>query len=108
VAFVPSNFPTGGAISPGDILVSNFNDPKNVQGTGRTIISLTPNGIVAAPMTASIFFKSKVIGLTTALGVLQRGFVVVGNLPNADGTLSPGSLQFIDLNGRVARRSSIH
>jgi hypothetical protein len=104
VAFVPSNFPTGGAISPGDILVSNFNDPKNVQGTGRTIISLTPNGIVAAPMTASIFFTSKVIGLTTALGVLQRGFVVVGNLPNANGTLSPGSLQFIDLNGQVVKR----
>ena len=55
-------------------------------------------------MTTSIFFTSKAIGLTTALGVLQRGFVVVGNLPNANGTLSPGSLQFIDLNGQVVKR----
>jgi hypothetical protein len=103
VAFVPSNFPTGGVIAPGDILVSNFNDPKNVQGTGRTIIKLTPNGVVAPPMAASSFFTSKLVGLTTALGVLQRGFVVVGNLPNSSGTLSPGSLQFIDLNGHMVK-----
>jgi len=103
VTFVPSSFPASGAIAPGDILVSNFNDPSNVQGTGTTIIKLTPNGIIAPPMAASIFFKSKLVGLTTALGVLERGFVVVGNLPNSGGTLSPGSLQFIDLNGHVVQ-----
>ena len=104
VAFVPPNFPKGGIIAPGDILVSNFNNstpPTGVQGTGTTIIQLTPNGVIAPIGTASTFFTSPAIGLTTALGVLERGFVVVGNLPNSNGMLSPGSLQFIDRRGRL-------
>jgi hypothetical protein len=106
VAFVPPNFPKGGIIAPGDILVSNFNNstpPTGTQGTGTTIIQLTPNGVIAAAGTASTFFTSSppAIGLTTALGVLERGFVVVGNLPNSNGMLSPGSLQFIDRRGRL-------
>jgi len=104
VAFVPSNFPKGGVIAPGDILVSNFNNaattenPAGVQGMGTTIIKSTPNGGIAPAGTASTFFTSIPIGLTTALGVLERGFVVVGNFPNS---LSPGSLQFIDRNGQL-------
>jgi hypothetical protein len=103
VAFVPSNFPLGGAIAPGDILVSNFNNapstgnPSGIQGMGTTVVKLTPN-VVNPPMQAATFFTSKPTGLTTALGVLERGFVVVGNLPNP---LSAGSLQFIDRNGTV-------
>ncbi|MBV8090408.1 MAG: hypothetical protein JO139_12695 [Alphaproteobacteria bacterium] len=107
VAFVPANFPTGGTIAPGDILVSNFNNatttenPGGVQGTGTTIINLTPNGVIAAPGTASTFFTSKAIGLTTALGVLQRGFVLVGNVPtDSSGAIQQGSLQVIDRNGK--------
>ena len=115
VAFVPPNFPNGGIIASGDILVSNFNNstaPTGTQGTGTTIIQLTPSGVVAPAGTASTFFTSSpsAIGLTTALGVLERGFVVVGNLPNSNGMLSPGSLQFIDrtLNvGCHGRRSRI-
>ncbi|MGD0044852.1 MAG: TIGR03118 family protein, partial [Isosphaeraceae bacterium] len=34
VAFVPPGFPTGGKLSPGDILVSNFNASSNLEGTG--------------------------------------------------------------------------
>jgi hypothetical protein len=98
VAFVPSNFPTGGMIARGDILVSNFNGTATMlQGTGTTIVKLTPN-MVTPPMKAATFFTSKLIGLTTALGVMERGFVVVGNLPNP---LSAGSLQFIDRNGAL-------
>ena len=106
VAFVPPNFPKGGIIAPGDILVSNFNNstpPTGVQGTGTTIIQLTPNGVIAPIGTASTFFTSPAIGLTTALGVLKRGFVVVGNLPNSSGMLSPGSLQFIDRHGTLVQ-----
>jgi hypothetical protein len=103
VAFVPSNFPRGGTIAPGDILVSNFNNaptsgnPSGLQGTGTTIVQLRPN-VVTPPMQASTFFTSTQIGLTTALGVLERGFVVVGNLPNP---LAAGSLQFIKSNGTL-------
>ena len=38
VAFVPQGFPTGGSLNPGDILVSNFNNSANQQGTGTTIV----------------------------------------------------------------------
>ncbi len=44
VAFVPQGFPTGGTLSPGDILVSNFNNSGNQQGTGTTIVDVKPNG----------------------------------------------------------------
>ena len=50
------------------------------------------------------FFKGSGLGLTTALGVLQRGFVVVGNVPTKDGsfaTIQPGSLLFLDRQGHL-------
>ena len=101
VAFVPPSFPTGGAIKPGDVLVSNFNNAPtttggNLQGTGTTIVDVPPN----APLT--LFFQSSTpTGLTTALNVLQRGFVLVGNFPSTDGTLgtaTAGSILVIDKN----------
>lgn len=33
VVFVPSDFPSGGKIAPGDVLVANFNNLNNLQGT---------------------------------------------------------------------------
>jgi DNA-binding beta-propeller fold protein YncE len=84
VAFVPDGFP-GGALSPGDILVSNFNNSQNQQGTGSTIVRVKPDG------TTSLFFQgTPPLGLTTALGALKSGFVLVGNLPTDAGTLIPG------------------
>jgi hypothetical protein len=74
VAFVSREFPRGGLLSPGDLLVSNFNNSSNQQGTGTTIIKLTLNGNVAPSGSASVFFQgTSPLGLTTALGVLQRG-----------------------------------
>src|SRR5260370_845109 len=64
VAFVPQSFPGGGLIAPGDLLISNFNNFNNVQGTGTTIVKLTPNGTVASPGTAFTFFTSTPTGLT--------------------------------------------
>jgi len=119
VAFVPEGFPEGGAVAPGDILVSNFNDTTNTQGTGTTIIKFTPNlnGAVApavppatmppTPGNAITFFKSSQIGLTTALGVLKAGFVLVGNLPTSGGAITTGSLQVIDRNGNLVGGSPI-
>jgi hypothetical protein len=68
VAFVPEGFPAGGALAPGDVLVSNFNNGGNLQGMGTTIIQLTPTGTLAAPGSATTFFASRLPGLTTALG----------------------------------------
>ena len=113
VAFVLTDFPAGGKIAPGDVLVANFNNSNNLQGTGVTIIKFTPSAGVVAPLvspgqngTATTFFTSKVTGLSTALGVLRKGFVIVGNLPSTDGTFKThgqGSLQIIDRNGNLVR-----
>ncbi|HEV2200522.1 MAG TPA: hypothetical protein VGR73_11935 [Bryobacteraceae bacterium] len=97
VAFVPAGFPTGGRIAPGDVLVSNFNSSSNLGGTGTTIVGISPSG------RQSLFATSSPIGLSTALGVLSRGFVVVGNLPVTypAGTVGQGSLQVFDRNGNL-------
>jgi uncharacterized protein (TIGR03118 family) len=102
VAFVPKGFPTGGkgGLQPGDILVSNFNNAQNQQGTGTTIVRIGPNG------QHSVFFQDTTTqGLTTALGVLRKGFVIVGNLPTNAGALQspqpPGELRFLDADGKV-------
>jgi len=106
VAFVPATFPHGGMIAAGDVLVSNFNNGANLQGAGTTIIELTPSGLIAPPGTAATFFTSGLTGLSTALGVLSGGFVVVGNVPTTDGTfatLGQGALQVIDCHGRLVQ-----
>src|ERR1019366_1002346 len=100
VAFVPSNFETGsGPLKHRDILVSNFNNSANLQGTGTTIVRIPSTG------PPSVFFQGKTgLGLSTALGVLQYGFVVVGNAPTADGssaTAKPGALLVINNQGKL-------
>jgi hypothetical protein len=102
VVVVPNGFPGGGSIQPGDTLVSNFNDAANVQGTGTTIVDISPSG------RQSVFFQNpNVPGLDTTLGILRRGFVLVADTPatlNGDGNLVPtgiGSLLILDRNGHV-------
>ena len=86
VTFVPHGFRWGGLLDPGDILVSNFNDSGNIQGTGTTIVAITPAG------EQSVFFQGPAgLGLTTALGVLKRGFVLVGNVPTSPTDNPPGT-----------------
>jgi hypothetical protein len=104
VAFVPAGFPGGGALEPGDVLVSNFNNSANAQGTGTTIVQLRPDGTLAPPGSAVTFFSSPLGGLSTALGALRGGYVLVGNVPTTDGTfatIGQGALQILDRNGNV-------
>jgi hypothetical protein len=103
VAFVPKGFPTGGPLHAGDILVSNFNNSGNLQGTGTTIVDISPTG------QQTLFFQGSsapgALGLTTALGVLKRGFVIVGSVPTLDGSSTsiqaPGSLLILNSQGTV-------
>jgi hypothetical protein len=99
VAFVPQNFPAGGLLNPGDLLVSNFNNKLNLQGTGTTIIKVTPNG------QTSLFFQGAgPLGLSTGLAVLKKGFVLVANCPTTGGAApmaEQGSLLVIDRNGHL-------
>jgi hypothetical protein len=100
VAFVPRQFPTSGVIKPGDILVSNFNNSQNLQGTGTTIVKISPTG------QQSLFFHGTApLGLTTALNILRGGFVLVGNFPSpngACGNAQRGSILVIDSQGNQA------
>ena len=100
VAFIPDNFQAGsGPLQRGDILVSNFNNKANLQGLGTTIVRISSKGA------RSLFFQGTApLGLTTALGVLQSGLIVVGNFPSTDGTLgtaTPGSLLVINNQGQL-------
>lgn len=112
VSFVPEGYPSGGVLHPGDIIVSNFNDSANLQGTGTTIVRVNNN---QAP---TLFFQGQQgnngtgLGLTTALGVLSGGFVLVGNVPsintntlgmcnNLSTDVGQGGLLVIDKNGNL-------
>jgi uncharacterized protein (TIGR03118 family) len=101
VAVVPRGFKGHGVLNAGDVLVSNFNDSTNTQGTGSTIVRITPDGH------QSVFFQgADGLGLTTALGVLKNGFVIVGSVPNANGTVGQGSLLILDASGHVVKQLS--
>jgi hypothetical protein len=98
VAFVPPHVSAGLTVRPYDILVSNFNNNQNLQGTGATIMR------VGSDRRPSVFYQSPSFGMSAALGVVQRGFVFAGNLPTLDGTsatVQPGSLQILDGNGKL-------
>ena len=105
VAVVPRST---GRLHRGWVLVSNFNAASNAQGTGTTIMQISPTG------TAALFAGINAahlpgrcpggIGLTTALSVLSSGWVVVGSLPTSDGTAATakqGCLLVLDSRGRV-------
>jgi len=81
---------TSGNLIAGQILISNFNNSSNQQGTGTTIVEVAPNGTVTtfATLNAASLPGSCPggVGLTTALVVLSSGWVVVGSLPTSDGT----------------------
>jgi hypothetical protein len=98
VAFVPHDFASGGTVHPGDILVSNFNNFNNIQGTGTTIVSVDRSG------NQTLFFQGpKGLGLSTALAVFKLGVVLVGNVPTTDGsfdTIKQGSLIAINRWGK--------
>lgn len=105
VAFVPNGFPKSDKAHPGDILVSNFNNSTNAQGTGTTIVAISPTG------QQTLFFQGPStpgeLGLTTALGVLRRGFVLVGSVPTLSGNVvPPGQLLILDRNGNVVETLS--
>jgi hypothetical protein len=91
VALVPAS---AGRLTAGDILVSNFNDKANVQGTGTTLVQVSPAGKASVFANIAGLPAGQTcpggIGLTTALGILPGGWVVVGSLPTSHGGVLPG------------------
>lgn len=102
VAFVPKQ-DAGGKLIAGDVLVSNFNNNLNTQGTGTTIVEINPK----TGHQTTFFQGRQGLGLTTALGVLPGGFVLVGNVPasstNPAEANGPGSLLIINRFGQVVK-----
>jgi len=103
LAVVPASV---GALRAGDYLISNFNAKSNNQGTGTTIVQVTPSGKLSlfAKLSASALpgVCPGGVGLTTALGILPGGYVVAGSLPTTNGqssTAQIGCLIVLDSGG---------
>lgn len=100
---------SSGSLLKGNILISNFNNSANLQGTGTTIVQVAPDGTsgLFAQIDASSLPEPCPggVGLTTALAVLRTGWVIVGSLPTTDGTAATaqaGCLLVLDNHGNVA------
>lgn len=102
-----------GRLHAGDLLVSNFNDKANQQGTGTTIEQISPAG--ARSQFAALNAKALPgrcpggVGLTTALTVLSSGDVVVGSLPTSNGksaTAKYGCLIVFNSEGKAVETIS--
>jgi hypothetical protein len=101
VAVIPRST---GFLHRGNVLVSNFNNKANVQGTGTTIVQVTPFGGVSpfAKINRNLRGCPGGVGLTTALTALRSGWVIVGSLPTRGGKISgSGCLIVLDQWGHV-------
>jgi hypothetical protein len=104
-----------GRLRVGNILVSNFNNKKNLEGTGKTIVQITPGGHLSVfaqinPRTLPGRCPGGV-GLTTALEILPGGWVVVGSTPSKNGfadTSKAGCLIVLNSRGKVKETISGH
>ena len=98
---------TAGTIQKGDLLVDNFNNKANLQGTGTTIMDYRPSTgqtKVFAALPATLPGCPGGVGLSTAMTVLKSGWVIVGSAPSTDGTtktLGKGCLIVLDSAGKV-------
>lgn len=110
VALVPH---TTGTLVEGEFLVSNFNNSANQQGTGTTIVAISPGGSLSlfAQIDPATTNCPGGVGLTTALVALQSGFVIVGSLPtdkNTGAISGAGCLIVLDSNGKVVETFTGH
>jgi hypothetical protein len=96
-----------GTVRQNDLLVDNFNNKGNLQGTGTTIVDYRPSTgslTTFATVPANLAGCPGGVGLSTALAVLKSGYVIVGSTPSTDGTtrtLGRGCLIVLDSTGKV-------
>ncbi len=99
---------SAGKIQQGDVLVDNFNDISNLQGTGTTIIDYNPvtkRTSLVAKLPQKLAQCPGGIGLTTAMTMLKSGWIIVGSTPSTDGTTrtkGDGCLLILNAQGQVA------
>jgi len=98
---------TAGKITKGDVLVDNFNNISNLQGTGGTIIAYNPTTkatTLVASLPQQLAQCPGGVGLTTAMTMLKTGWIIVGSTPSTDGTTrtkGKGCLMVLDPNGKL-------
>jgi len=96
-----------GNINKGDVLVDNFNDKSNLQGTGTTIIDYRPSTkktILFANLPKNLDQCPGGVGLSNAMTMLKSGWVIVGSTPSTDGTTATkgdGCLIVLDTKGHI-------
>ncbi|KLU25857.1 hypothetical protein EOS_13210 [Caballeronia mineralivorans PML1(12)] len=99
---------SAGTVKQGDVLVGNFNNAANLQGTGSTIVNYHPDTkemSVFATVPRDLKECPGGIGLSTAMTMLKSGWVIVGSTPSNDGTTNTkgaGCLIVLDSQGKVA------
>ncbi len=101
VAVVPRSM---GKLVRGDVLVSNFNNAQNQQGTGSSIMETSRSGPARVFAVVPPPTSTNAVGLTTALVALKSGFVIVGSLPAPGGMSSAataGALTILNSRGHV-------
>ena len=106
VAVVPT---TVGKLTRGDVVVSNFNNSQNQQGTGASIVEVSRHHRVHVFAVVPQPTSTPAVGLTTALVALRSGYVVVGSLPAPGGMSSAataGALTILDPDGQVVKTIS--
>jgi hypothetical protein len=98
---------SAGKIEKGDVLVTNFNNKSNLQGTGTTIVDYNPSGkkmTVFAELPQHLPQCPGGVGLGTAMTMLKSGWVIVGSTPSTDGTTKTkgnGCLLVLNADGKL-------
>ncbi|RDU96846.1 hypothetical protein [Trinickia dinghuensis] len=98
---------SAGTVKAGDVLVDNFNNAANLQGTGSTIVDYHPDTnqmSVFATIPRDLKECPGGIGLSTAMTMLKSGYVIVGSTPSNDGTTTTkgaGCLIVLDSSGKI-------
>ena len=97
---------SAGKIQKDDVLVTNFNNLSNLQGTGGTIVDYNPatkKTTLFASLPQRLPQCPGGVGLGTAMTMLKSGWVIVGSTPSTDGTThtkGDGCLLVLDANGQ--------
>ncbi len=98
---------SAGKIQKDDVLVDNFNNIANLQGTGTTIVDYNPTTkqtTLFAKLPQKLSQCPGGVGLSTAMTMLKSGWVIVGSTPSTDGTTKTkgdGCLLVLDSNGQM-------
>ncbi len=100
---------SAGKVQKDDVLVDNFNNLSNLQGTGTTIVLYRPSTrqtILFAKLSHKMAQCPGGVGLTTSMTMLKTGWVIVGSTPSEDGTTATkgdGCLIVFDPDGKPVR-----